>query len=516
MSVSSLATSVSLSSPAPTTATNPAVTGDVQAKAPGNAVAKTPFAHILARGKTSEKDHQASPKRGDADDGEQQPATDSLTSVAIDEPAVPADLSTAADQGISAVLALLASTQAVPAPPPILAANTADSAAASTAITVTAGAAAAPITATVPSVAIASIAAIPAAVATGTAVAIAADMPAPVATPTAQPARPPLPLDIANLSPTDQQLLRSMIAAFSAKKAPVTGEAAAADIPVAKEPAAKAPLAEVIVAPPSPSTTTVTMPATPNISEMAAALQRAFGRVGDKISPKASQPSGGVAALAPPASGPAITITDPALKVVAPKHAGEAEDRTTPVAGIVSPASDVAVPAFAPTTDGTSTSAAADVPTSTTGIAQPSHAEQSVTRHLDMLRDTQWLDNLAHDISQAASQNGHLKFQINPEHLGSLAIEITHGEAGASIRMTTDNDHARAIIADAQPRLIAEVRAQGLRVADSHVDLGHQASGGGNANHRSSSEDHKPFVRTQVGTIEEVSDSPPRDDELYA
>jgi flagellar hook-length control protein FliK len=151
------------------------------------------------------------------------------------------------------------------------------------------------------------------------------------------------------------------------------------------------------------------------------------------------------------------------------------------------------------------------------GIALPSQAEQSVTRHLDMLRDTQWLDNLAQDISQAAGRNGHLKFQINPEHLGSLAVEITQTAAGASIRMTTDNDNARAIIADAQPRLLAEVRAQGLRVAESHVDLGQQASNGGNANHRSSSEDHKPFVRTQVGTTEEASDSPPRDDdELYA
>src|SRR5205085_1866519 len=117
---------------------NPAVKGDAQAKAPGNAVAKTPFAHILARGKTSEKDHQASPKRGDADDSEQQSPVEPLSSAAVDKPAVSADLSTAADQGVSAVLALLASAQAAPAPPPVVP-PVADSAAASTTITVTAG-----------------------------------------------------------------------------------------------------------------------------------------------------------------------------------------------------------------------------------------------------------------------------------------------------------------------------------------------------------------------------------------
>jgi flagellar hook-length control protein FliK len=84
--------------------------------------------------------------------------------------------------------------------------------------------------------------------------------------------------------------------------------------------------------------------------------------------------------------------------------------------------------------------------------------------------------------------------------------------------MTADNDAARTILADAQPRLIAEVRAQGLRIAESHVDLGSQTGSGGAAGgQHQSSEDHKPFVRTQAATRTETPDSStPADDELYA
>jgi hypothetical protein len=92
--------------------------------------------------------------------------------------------------------------------------------------------------------------------------------------------------------------------------------------------------------------------------------------------------------------------------------------------------------------------------------------------------------------------------------------------------MTTESDQARAIIADAQPRLLAEVRAQGLRVSESHVDLNQQQSNGGSTSaqaqqqqqqNRQPSEDSKPFVRTQSGNRDDAVDSASDGDgELYA
>jgi flagellar hook-length control protein FliK len=152
-----------------------------------------------------------------------------------------------------------------------------------------------------------------------------------------------------------------------------------------------------------------------------------------------------------------------------------------------------------------------------------SPTEQAVARHLDLAHDTQWMDQLAKDISQAAATNGQLKFHLNPENLGSLAIEVRTSAEGTSIRMTTETDHARTIIADAQPRLIAEVRAQGLRVAESHVDLGNQNASGSTAGQQqqqqrqSASDNHKPFAATQTVTRDESADSRTRDDdERYA
>lgn len=99
-------------------------------------------------------------------------------------------------------------------------------------------------------------------------------------------------------------------------------------------------------------------------------------------------------------------------------------------------------------------------------------AQQLVERHLDLAHEGEWLDRLARDIAHSAGGDGSLRFRLNPEHLGSLHVELTQGAAGASLRLTADSEAARAIIADAQPRLVAEARAHGVKIAETHVDLG--------------------------------------------
>ncbi|MFD2500551.1 flagellar hook-length control protein FliK [Rhizorhabdus histidinilytica] len=110
---------------------------------------------------------------------------------------------------------------------------------------------------------------------------------------------------------------------------------------------------------------------------------------------------------------------------------------------------------------------------------------------------------------------GPPQIQLNPEHLGALTVEIANGASGTAIRMTAETDQTRAIIADAQPRLLAEVRAQGLRVSESHVDLNQQGQSGGYGSSASThgqqgqsgqqrqpaSADHQPFARTQAAIV---------------
>ena len=105
--------------------------------------------------------------------------------------------------------------------------------------------------------------------------------------------------------------------------------------------------------------------------------------------------------------------------------------------------------------------------------AQPreSAAAPAPDRTLDLARDSAWLDRLAHDIAQAAGNDGTIRFRLHPQTLGHLSVELSQGEHGTSVRLTADTEQARAILADAQPRLAAEARAQGVRIAETHVDL---------------------------------------------
>ncbi|MET0270204.1 MAG: flagellar hook-length control protein FliK [Sphingomonas sp.] len=105
----------------------------------------------------------------------------------------------------------------------------------------------------------------------------------------------------------------------------------------------------------------------------------------------------------------------------------------------------------------------------------PAAPETAIQRHLDVAHDGAWLDRLARDIALSADRDSHMRFQLNPERLGALTVDIAGGADGASVRFTADNEAARALIADAQPRLVAEARAQGARIADAQVDV----SGGG-------------------------------------
>lgn len=231
----------------------------------------------------------------------------------------------------------------------------------------------------------------------------------------------------------------------------------------------------------------------------------------------------------------AVGIVDPSVPTATPlPDTAITKDSTAPLpqAGKAEadvsappPANPAAGPLLAVSADTIPLPIAGDAPTisaaAPTGeVPVATQAEQSLARHLDLARDNQWLDRLARDISQAASQQGHLKFQLNPEHLGALTVEIANSASGTAIRMTADTEQARTIIADAQPRLLAEVRAQGLRVSESHVDLNQQGGGSSpsaQGQQRQSSENHKPFAATQAAIRDDAGDSASRNDgELYA
>ena len=181
-----------------------------------------------------------------------------------------------------------------------------------------------------------------------------------------------------------------------------------------------------------------------------------------------------------------------------------------PVAAFIPPAEIAAAPtqpAPLPTTlpqaaPALPTAPLATQPTAGAEPAQPQPTSEIVmTHHLDLARDGEWLDRLARDIARVADHDARLRFQLNPEHLGSLRVELTNAGDGTAIRLTADSEAARAILIDAQPRLIAEARAQGLRISESQVDIGGQTG-----QQRGKEENPQTFVRTQ----QQREDSPAR------
>ena len=185
----------------------------------------------------------------------------------------------------------------------------------------------------------------------------------------------------------------------------------------------------------------------------------------------------------------------PAQPVTRARRGGETEPTVTMpelklTTAMALPAINAALAAFEPLRP------ADAVQIGTQPAPQPVDASELMIEHqLDMAHEGEWLDQLARDIAKSAgNDSGPLRFRLNPETLGSLRVEITQDRGGTAVRLTADTETARAIIADAQPRLIAEARAQGIRISEAHVDLGGQTASGDPR--RQNGEFEEPQLRT--------------------
>jgi flagellar hook-length control protein FliK len=117
--------------------------------------------------------------------------------------------------------------------------------------------------------------------------------------------------------------------------------------------------------------------------------------------------------------------------------------------------------------------------------------DRAIERALDLAQDAEWLDRLARDIARTAEGDAPMRFRLHPQTLGHMRVELSQGDHGTSVRLTVETEAARAILADAQPRLAAEARAQGVRIAETHVDL----SGSGDQRRQDETR-QTPIIRT--------------------
>jgi flagellar hook-length control protein FliK len=110
------------------------------------------------------------------------------------------------------------------------------------------------------------------------------------------------------------------------------------------------------------------------------------------------------------------------------------------------------------------------------GLHELSGAQGVAERHLNLARDSMWLDQLATDIVAASDQTDHISFRLMPAHLGRLDVDLITSDAGLSVNIATSTEEASQIVAAQQPSLIESLQAQGIRVADTQVNSGNEMS----------------------------------------
>jgi flagellar hook-length control protein FliK len=129
-----------------------------------------------------------------------------------------------------------------------------------------------------------------------------------------------------------------------------------------------------------------------------------------------------------------------------------------------------------------------------------------VERQLDLARDSRWLDALARDIVAVAETPDRLSFRLSPPQLGRLDVDLSASDSGLAVRMNTSTEAAAQIVAAAQPRLIDELRSQGVRVAEAQVSTGGGGSHGQGQQQQREADQLIEFARAR---FEQANDTNP-------
>ncbi|WP_422343566.1 flagellar hook-length control protein FliK [Parasphingorhabdus sp.] len=106
------------------------------------------------------------------------------------------------------------------------------------------------------------------------------------------------------------------------------------------------------------------------------------------------------------------------------------------------------------------TDVAANVPMAT-GTAATTPSSLPV---FDTLMDDHWIGRLGQEIAKLTGDRSKLSFQLKPQHLGRLHVEIMSDAAGNIVRVDTDNESAKMLILGAQGRLEQDIRLAGSKL----------------------------------------------------
>lgn len=258
---------------------------------------------------------------------------------------------------------------------------------------------------------------------------------------------------------------------------------ASPDAPTAPDANAAAPsVVAVVIADPAQSAPVAAPVVVAAI--VAAATPAPTGRAAKPVEPEGAAPrSAATVTILPDPARPTDTpvkaaaakpAREDALAAAAPRPA-KAEGPALPTSA-AKPAADPAPLRSAPlrpAADGGASMAVLFGPPAAPGGVAPAFAQAAAPvaeRLLDMSSDDQWIGQLAADIAATKSETGDLSFRLMPRHLGRLDVAMRMDDSGGvSLKLDTQHEATATIVTAAQPRLVEDLRQQGVRVVGTEV-----------------------------------------------
>ena len=201
------------------------------------------------------------------------------------------------------------------------------------------------------------------------------------------------------------------------------------------------------------------LPATAIIENPVAAtvIAAAIPNADKPVTEKASKPAAPAARSADTAAAATATPALKTAETVQPQPAPLAGAEPKAAKPLVDAGASMAVLFAQPAAQGAAT------------IAQAAQPVPVAERTLDMTSDDQWIAQLAADIAATKSDKGDISFRLMPRHLGRLDVSMLAGDAGVTVKLDTHHEATAAIVQAAQPRLVEDLRQQGVRVAETQV-----------------------------------------------
>ncbi len=109
-------------------------------------------------------------------------------------------------------------------------------------------------------------------------------------------------------------------------------------------------------------------------------------------------------------------------------------------------------------------------------VSRPTAATAPPLPTLDTMIDDQWVARLGQEIGKLTGEKTSLSFQLKPQNLGKLHVQIMSDAAGNIVRVDTDSEIAKQLILGAQGRLEQDIRLNGSKLV--RVDVTHQEQSG--------------------------------------